>query len=121
MCTYNVINQYFIHPCFISCRNIILEDLKLRNRMDIIANILNSIRANRDAGASKSHIVETADVSYMKLKEYTPLLYQYGLWKLDEKTNLHYITDRGLEYLELYQLMSELEGVIPRKAIIVMH
>ena len=74
-----------------------------------------------DAGASKSHIVETADVSYMKLKESSPLLYPFNLWRLDEKTKLYYITDRGLEYLELYQLMSELDGIIPRKAITVMH
>jgi predicted transcriptional regulator len=74
-----------------------------------------------DAGASKSQIVEIADVSYMKLKEYSPLLYQFNLWRLDDRTKLYYITDRGLEYLELYQLMSELDGVIPHKAITVMH
>jgi predicted transcriptional regulator len=89
--------------------------------MDIIANILNSIHANMDAGASKSQIVEIADISYMKLKEYSPLLYQFNLWRLDDQTKLYYITDRGLEYLELYQLMSELDGVIPYKAITVMH
>lgn len=99
----------------------ILEDLKLRNRMDIIANILNSIRSNGDVGASKSHIVEIADVSYMKLREYSPLLDEYKLWKFDDETKLYTITTRGLEYLELYQLISELDEVIPRKAEIAMH
>ena len=56
--------------------------------MDIIANILNSIRSNGDVGASKSHIVEIADVSYMKVREYAPLLDEYQLWKLDDETKL---------------------------------
>jgi predicted transcriptional regulator len=89
--------------------------------MDIIANILNSIRSNEDVGASKSHIVEIADVSYMKLREYSPLLDEYKLWKFDDETKLYTITTRGLEYLELYQLISELDEVIPRKAEIAMH
>ncbi len=99
----------------------ILEDLKLRNRLDIIANILNSIKSNADVGASKSHIVEIADVSYMKLRKYAPLLDENQLWKLDDETKLYSITARGLEYLELYQLISELDEVIPRKAEVAMH
>ena len=98
----------------------LIEDLKLRNRMDIIANILNSIRTKGYIGASKSHIVEIADVSYMKLREYTPLLDEYHLWKLDDETKLYSVTARGQEYLELYQLISELDEVIPRKAEVAM-
>lgn len=101
--------------------NQLLEDLKLRNRMDIIANILNSIRSNGDFGAPKAHIVEIADISYMKLREYAPLLDEYQLWRLEEETKLYFITGRGQEYLELYQLISELDEVIPRKAEIAMH
>lgn len=89
--------------------------------MDIIANILNSIRSNRDFGAPKAHIVEIADISYMKLREYAPLLDEYQLWRLEEETKLYFITGRGQEYLELYQLISELDEVIPRKAEIAMH
>ncbi len=37
------------------------------------------------------------------------------------KRNYTTITARGLEYLELYQLISELDEVIPRKAEVAMH
>jgi predicted transcriptional regulator len=119
-CTCKVINQILYTLLSYKLLIHILEDLKLRNRMDIIANILNSIRSNGDVGASKSHIVEIADVSYMKLREYAPLLDEYQLWKFDDETKLYTITTRGLEYLELYQLISELDEVIPRKAEVAM-
>jgi len=88
--------------------------------MDIIANILNSIRANGESGASKSHIVEFADVSYMKLKDYVPILDKYELWVSDEEKGVYFITVKGNEYLELYELMSQLDEVVPRKAMAVM-
>ncbi|HEY7108371.1 MAG TPA: winged helix-turn-helix domain-containing protein [Nitrososphaeraceae archaeon] len=92
--------------------------MKLRCRTDIIANILSSINSRGSAGASKSHIVEIADISYMKLKHYEPLLTRCGLTDLEDDTNLYFVTPKGQKYLELYQSISELEEVIPLKAML---
>lgn len=54
----------------------------------------------------------------MKLRDYAPLLTRSGLTELDDATNLYFVTAKGQKYLELYQSISELEEVIPLKAML---
>jgi predicted transcriptional regulator len=54
----------------------------------------------------------------MKLRDYAPLLTHCGLTELDDVTNLYFVTAKGQKYLELYQSISELEEVIPLKAML---
>jgi hypothetical protein len=54
----------------------------------------------------------------MKLKDYVPLLTSCGLTELEDDTNLYFVTPKGQKYLELYQSISELEELIPLKAML---
>lgn len=54
----------------------------------------------------------------MKLRDYAPLLTRCGLTELEDHTNLYFVTAKGQKYLELYQSISELEEVIPLKAML---
>jgi predicted transcriptional regulator len=54
----------------------------------------------------------------MKLRDYAPLLTRCGLIELEDDTDLYFVTAKGQKYLELYQSISELEEVIPLKAML---
>ncbi|MFL6461116.1 MAG: winged helix-turn-helix domain-containing protein [Nitrososphaeraceae archaeon] len=83
--------------------------MKHRSKVEIIADILETIMA--DSSMSSSKIMYKAFLSYKQLKEYVPLLLQNELIRHGEKDRTFMITDKGLYYLEMYNNLPEFVGI----------
>jgi predicted transcriptional regulator len=83
--------------------------MKYRSSTEIIDNILESI----GSGATKTHIMYGAFLSYSQLCEYLGLLQKRDLIRLEEGTRLYLITEKGLEFMIAFQEIKEL--VAPAK------
>jgi predicted transcriptional regulator len=86
--------------------------MKYRSRSEIIAMILESA----NTGASKTRIMYAACLSYAQVKEYLRFLQEKKLLSYDEGASLYRLTERGLEYLRIFDMISEMISVTPVRA-----
>jgi predicted transcriptional regulator len=78
--------------------------MKYRASTEIIDTMLRSIKS----GATKTHIMYQAYLSYGQLKEYLKLLQEKKLIKYEESSRLFKITERGVRFINAYDKISEL-------------
>lgn len=60
------------------------------------------------SGATKTHIMYKAYLSYVQLKEYLKLLQERELIKYEEGSRVYTITEKGLRFMNAYDKISEL-------------
>ena len=78
--------------------------MKYRGSTEIIDTMLRSIKS----GATKTHIMYKAYLSYGQLKEYLKLMQDRNLISYDASTQLFLITDKGLRFMNAFEKISEL-------------
>ncbi|MFI5421342.1 MAG: winged helix-turn-helix domain-containing protein [Nitrososphaerales archaeon] len=83
------------------------RDMKYRGSTEIMDSILRSTKS----GATKTHIMYQAYLSYIQLQEYLTLLQQRELIKYYDDKRMFQITERGLLFMNAYEEISQL---IPR-------
>lgn len=81
--------------------------MKYRSRGDIIAMIL---RATTN-GATKTHIMYGAYLSYAQIKDYLGFMTAKGLIFQEEGTSLYRLTDNGMKVLQTYEGISDMISV----------
>jgi predicted transcriptional regulator len=79
--------------------------MKHRSKIEIIADILESIMSDSTMPSSK--LTYKAFISYSQLKEYIPLLLQNELIKYGNKERTFMITNRGKHLLDMYNRLPE--------------
>lgn len=79
-----------------------------RDRLDIIKDILESIR-DRGGTIKPTHLLYKSNLSHDSMKRYVDELMNKGMVKEELKTGskLFTITDRGLKFLEEYHQIKE--------------
>ena len=77
-----------------------------RSRTEIAAQILQA--ANDHNEITKTKIMYVAFLSYAQLKEYLVLLIQNWLLEYLEATHTYITTEKGLNFLKIYEKMEEL-------------
>ena len=91
-----------------------------RERQEIIALMLSTIKNSQGEGATKTSIMYKSYPSYAQLKEYLSLLVEMGLVEeipkqtKDDKSspkNAYKITGRGLRLLEIPEEIEKLVGL----------
>ena len=78
--------------------------MKYRSSTEIIDSMLRSIRS----GATKTHIMYRAYMSYSQLKEYLKLLEERQLIKYEAGSQLYVLTEKGLRFMNAYDKINEL-------------
>lgn len=78
--------------------------MKYRSRTEIVAMILETARS----GVTKTKIMYKAYMSYTQIKEYLSFLQKNELIKYEEGAQLYRVTEKGLQFLEAYDEISEL-------------
>jgi predicted transcriptional regulator len=79
--------------------------MKYRSRTEIVCNILD---AANGGGANKTKIMYAAFLSYVQLKEYLSVLIDNNLIEYSNGTQTFKTTEKGLNYLKVYNEMGEL-------------
>jgi len=69
-----------------------------RNRLDIIADILNVVSED----AKKTQIMYQANLSYKVLQKYLAEISDASLIEFENETRCYVLTDKGREFLEAY-------------------
>jgi predicted transcriptional regulator len=82
--------------------------MKYRSRTDIIAMILQS---SMNGGASKTHLMYGAYLSYAQIQEYLEFLIAKALITREEGTQLYKLTEKGLHFLRTYSEISSLLAI----------
>ena len=85
--------------------------MKYLSRTEIFAKILSSAAGER--GILPIRLMYTAFLSYDQSKEYFDILLKHGLLKHDVGTKEYRTTEKGLEYLKLYEEMRTLISIQP--------
>ena len=78
--------------------------MKYRSSTEIIDSMLRSIRS----GATKTHIMYRAYMSYSQLKEYLKLLEGRQLITYEPGSQLYLLTEKGLKFMDAYDRINEL-------------
>jgi predicted transcriptional regulator len=78
--------------------------MKYRGSTEIIDTMLRSVKS----GATKTHIMYKAYLSYGQLKEYLKLMQDRNLISYDASSQLFLITDKGLRFMNAFEKISEL-------------
>ncbi len=78
--------------------------MKYRNRMEIIAMILDASKS----GATKTKIMYKAYLSYTQLKEYLKSLQESNLLKYDEEAQLFRVTEKGRHFMRAFDEINDL-------------
>ena len=78
--------------------------MKYRSRIDIIAMILQTAMK----GATKTHLMYGAYVSYAQVQEYLTFLQDKDLILCETGTQKYGLTEKGLHFLHVYDKISEL-------------
>jgi predicted transcriptional regulator len=78
--------------------------MKYRSSTEIMDSMLRSIRS----GATKTHIMYRAYMSYSQLKEYLKLLEERQLIKYEPGSQLYMLTEKGLRFMNAYDKINEL-------------
>ena len=81
--------------------------MKYRTRTEIIRDILKAAR-NYGNGAGQTQIMYTAFLSHGQMKEYLAILIDNGLLKHDVGNQKFRITEKGLNFLKLYEQIDDL-------------
>ncbi len=81
---------------------------KKRNRLEIIRDILNVIR-NRNGKIKPTHILYKSNLSHDMMESYLKelILKKFVICNELKKGKTYGITDRGIEYLSRYGVISE--------------
>jgi predicted transcriptional regulator len=77
--------------------------MRYRNKIEIMCDVL---EAAKGSGATKTKIMYKAFLSYIQLKEQLPFLLKRNMLKFDLDTLTYKTTEKGLEFIELYNKMS---------------
>jgi predicted transcriptional regulator len=77
-----------------------------RSRNNIVASMLRLVREKDGLGIT--NIMYGSYLSYQQVARYLQILIEGGLLDYDERKGLHRITQKGLQYLELYDKMDDL-------------
>jgi predicted transcriptional regulator len=78
--------------------------MKYRSKIEIINSMLRSI----NSGATKTHIMYRAYMSYSQLTEYLELLQDRRLIVYDAQSQLYGLTEKGLKFMNAYERIHEL-------------
>jgi predicted transcriptional regulator len=78
--------------------------MKYRSSTEIIDSILHSV----ETGATKTHIMYRAYLSYSQLKDYLKLLQERDLIRYEEGSQLYHLSERGLRFINVYEEIKEL-------------
>src|SRR5690242_17428157 len=78
--------------------------LKYRSRAKISAEILQAT----SKGASKTHIMYAACLSYSQMRGYLDFLVSRGLLRIDDDRHLYILTEKGLQFLHAFESMEKL-------------
>ena len=86
--------------------------MKYRSRIQIVAEILESITSIASTSADNGKVTSTkimykAFLSYTQLKEYLDLLLRNDLIRYQESKGTFMITDKGMHLLELYNKLNK--------------
>jgi predicted transcriptional regulator len=86
-------------------------ELKYRSRGEIVSNILRVVASGK---ATKTRLMYGAYLSYTQIEEYMGYVLQQGLISQISDTNLYQLTEKGMQYLNLSDEMSQLVAPIPQ-------
>ena len=75
-----------------------------RSRIDIFAEILRKAKMP----TLKTHMMYSIGLSYQQLSNYIPLLQDYGLLIYNVHNTTFSTTERGRQYIEVYDQLSEM-------------
>ncbi len=78
--------------------------MKYRSKIEIIDSMLRSI----NSGATKTHIMYRAYMSYSQLTEYLHLLQERNLVVFNPQSQLFALTEKGLKFMNAYERIHEL-------------
>lgn len=81
---------------------------KYRNRLDIIAHLLNATHN----GASKTKIMRRAMISYGQLRKYLQTMTENDLIAYNSANQRFTITQKGYQFMKMYEDLSKLVGPI---------
>jgi predicted transcriptional regulator len=83
---------------------------KKRNRIDIIADMLTSIK-NKGGEIKPTHLMYKSNLAYSQMKSYLEELVDKELVKKIEKNHYEYIiiTDKGFQFINKLREMKEFE------------
>jgi len=94
---------------FFKCSSdLYFSKMKHRSKIEIIADILENIR--NDSNISTSKLMLKTFISYNQAKEYIPLLLQTELIKHDNNQRSFMITNKGLHFLNMYNMLPKYFG-----------
>jgi len=79
--------------------------LKYRSRSEIISNILRVVASSK---ATKTRLMYGAQLSYTQIEEYMGFILQQGLINQVPETNLYQLSEKGMQYLNLSDELSQL-------------
>ena len=79
--------------------------MKHRSKIEIIADMLQCVV--NDSTLSSSRLMFKAFLTYKQTKEYLPFLLHTELIKYDDKECTFRITNKGLQFLEMYNRLPE--------------
>ena len=79
--------------------------LKYRSRSEIVSNILRVVASSK---ATKTRLMYGAYLSYTQLEEYMGFILQQGLINQVPETNLYQLSEKGMQYLNLSDELSQL-------------
>jgi predicted transcriptional regulator len=82
---------------------------KYRNRIDIIAHLLN---AAQNGATTKTKIMRKTMISYGQLGKYLQMTTENGLIAYDNANRIFTITQKGYQFMEMYEDLSKLIGPI---------
>ncbi|MHB2036620.1 MAG: winged helix-turn-helix domain-containing protein [Nitrososphaerales archaeon] len=85
-------------------------ELKYRSRGEIVSNILRVVSSSK---ATKTRLMYGAYLSYTQIEEYLDYVLQQELISRISDTNLYQLTEKGMQYLNLSDEMSQLVAPIP--------
>jgi predicted transcriptional regulator len=85
--------------------------MRHRSGIDIMGEILDA--ANEKSGVGRTRIMYKAFLSYAQLKEYLPALTESGLLRYDIDAQTFKTTQKGLRFLNMYNLIGEAMKILP--------
>jgi len=80
--------------------------MKYRSRIDIVSSVLHTA----NGGSAKTKIMYKAFLSYAQLNQYLSMLVEKGLLRYSEEERLYTTTEKGIEFLKVYERMADISG-----------
>jgi predicted transcriptional regulator len=79
-----------------------LRSFKYRDRVTIMADILNTLKTNRDGG-SKYQVMQNARLNYIQTKKYIGYMVNCGFLVVSER-HTYLITEKGARFLQAVEI-----------------